>query len=48
MLQPNDPVLITAYDRLHRVGFVVLIQSGGGPIVQVTGFDGTHFKREPK
>lgn len=44
MLKPDDPVLITAYDRLHRVGFVVSILDGGGVIVQPAAFDGSALR----
>jgi hypothetical protein len=41
VLKPGDPVLITASDRLHRVGFIVSILGGDGVIVQPTAFDGS-------
>jgi hypothetical protein len=40
-VQPNEAVLITAADRLHRVGYVLSTPGEDGVLFQSTAFDGS-------
>jgi hypothetical protein len=40
-VQPNEAVLITAADRLHRVGYVLSTPGDDGVLFQSTAFDGS-------
>jgi hypothetical protein len=40
-LQPDEPVLVTGGNHLHRVGYVISVQGVDSVYVQPTAFDGT-------